>query len=263
MSDVAPVPFAGPAHPLSEAGFASAVERLEVDAASVWALIAVETNGFGYLGDRRPKILFERHVFHWRTGGRFEDHPEICSPQRGGYLGGAAEYERLARAILLDRTAALESAAWGLPQLMGHHAMRLGYVGVEDMVGRFGEGEDEQLDGAVRFLTANRALWGALRSRDWANVAYHYNGAAFAEHAYHTRLEQAYADCSEGKVPDLAIRGAQARLTYLGYDPGIVDGRMGPRTRRAIAAFQEAVGLRVTGEIDPVTDDRLRGAAKA
>jgi hypothetical protein len=255
--------FAGTARPLSEPGFERAVERLDVDAASLWALIAVETNGFGYLADRRPKILFERHVFHWRTGGRFENHPEICSPQRGGYLGGAAEYDRLARAIELDRTAALESASWGLPQLMGHHAMRLGYVGVEDMVARFGEGEDEQLDGAVRFLTANRALWAALRARDWTNVAYHYNGAAYAEHGYHTRLDQAYTECAAGRVPDLAIRGAQARLTYLGHDPGIVDGRMGPRTRRAITAFQARAGLPATGILDEETEVSLSVTAAA
>jgi len=263
VSETASEPFAGAARPLSEAGFAGAVERLEIDAASLWALIAVETSGFGYLADRRPKILFERHVFHWRTGGRFDAHPDISSPRRGGYLGGAAEYGRLDRAIILDRTAALESAAWGLAQLMGHHAMRLGYVGVEDMVARFADGEDEQLDGAVRFVTANRALWAALRGRDWANFAYYYNGAAYAERAYHTRLEQAYAECSTGRVPDLAIRGAQARLTYLGYDPGIVDGRMGPRTRRAIAAFQERAGLAATGTLDDQTADRLNMTAGA
>ncbi|MGG7377547.1 N-acetylmuramidase domain-containing protein, partial [Escherichia coli] len=42
----------------------------------MWAVIHVESSGAGYQADRRPKILFERHVFHRLTGGRFDAaHP--------------------------------------------------------------------------------------------------------------------------------------------------------------------------------------------
>jgi uncharacterized protein len=44
------------------------------------------------------------------------------------------------------------------------------------------------------------------------------------------------------------VRQLQALLNELGFDAGPVDGAMGPRTGGAIRAFEEAVGLPVTGE---------------
>lgn len=106
---------AGEAAPLSQTGFDAVLDRLGVDQAALWSLMTVETRGFGFLPDRRPKILFERHIFHKRTGGRFRTgHPNIRSPAGKGYLGDAAEYDRLAQAIELDRDAAVESASSGV-----------------------------------------------------------------------------------------------------------------------------------------------------
>ena len=49
------------------------------------------------------------------------------------------------------------------------------------------------------------------------------------------------------------IRDVQDRLTTLGYDPGPLDGLMGPRTRAALRAFQGGSGLPETGEVDAQT----------
>jgi hypothetical protein len=46
-----------------------------------------------------------------------------------------------------------------------------------------------------------------------------------------------------------SIREVQEDLATLGYDPGPADGEIGPRTRRAIRAFESDNGLSVTGEI--------------
>lgn len=50
--------------------------------------------------------------------------------------------------------------------------------------------------------------------------------------------------------PDVAR--AQTLLREMGYQPGPADGLMGPRTRDAIADFQQAAGLEATGIVDPV-----------
>ena len=64
-----------------------------------------------------------------------------------------------------------------------------------------------------------------------------------------------------GKVsfhsPDL-IEQAQAQLARLGFRPGPADGKMGPRTRRAVEAFQAAAGLAITGKIDASLVDALQ-----
>src|SRR5579872_2533313 len=108
------ISFTGTALPLSEQGFARALDILNVSAPEVWTVLSVETRGFGFLPDRRPIILFERHIFSKQTGGRFDDsHPAISAPRSGGYAGAGKEYERLGTAMPLDRRAALNSTSWG------------------------------------------------------------------------------------------------------------------------------------------------------
>lgn len=49
----------------------------------------------------------------------------------------------------------------------------------------------------------------------------------------------------------------QALLTYLGYDPGEVDGLPGKNTRRAVLAFQAQEGLEQDGSPGPLTQAAL------
>lgn len=257
--------FTGNAAPLSQAAFEGVVARLGVTREALWALLTVETRGFGFLADRRPKILFERHVFHKRTKGRFDAQaPDLSSASRGGYLGGAKEYGRLQRAIVLDRAAALESTSWGLAQVMGFNAASLHYMGAEDMVATFLDGEDAHLDAAARFIEENAALATAFAKADWRKVAFYYNGSAYAEQGYHVKLEQFHDLYVERGTPDVEVRAAQARLVYLNYDPHGVDGVVGNGTRSAALAFQKTQNgaLAPTGELDAATMEALKAAAK-
>jgi peptidoglycan hydrolase-like protein with peptidoglycan-binding domain len=54
------------------------------------------------------------------------------------------------------------------------------------------------------------------------------------------------------------ISGAQGRLRNLGYDPGPIDGALGPRTRSVVRAFQRARGLSITGDLDRNTLETLK-----
>jgi hypothetical protein len=51
-----------------------------------------------------------------------------------------------------------------------------------------------------------------------------------------------------GDLPRERVRRVQERLAAAGFDPGQADGAMGPRTRAALRAFQEARDLAPTGE---------------
>lgn len=59
------------------------------------------------------------------------------------------------------------------------------------------------------------------------------------------------------------LKAVQARLNDLGYDAGTPDGVMGPKTRRAIAAFQRAKNLAPTGEPDEATVTSVLGVRVA
>jgi Putative peptidoglycan binding domain len=54
------------------------------------------------------------------------------------------------------------------------------------------------------------------------------------------------------------VRTLQRRLTALGFAPGPVDGRYGPRTTRAVERFQHARRLTVNGIVDARTQRALR-----
>lgn len=110
---MATLPFVCNSQPLSAAGLCAAATTIGVDVATIWAILAVETSGCGYLSDRRPQILYERHIFHRLTDGVFDaKHAGISSDQAGGYgRGGGAQYPRLGEAVALARSAALQSAS--------------------------------------------------------------------------------------------------------------------------------------------------------
>lgn len=54
-----------------------------------------------------------------------------------------------------------------------------------------------------------------------------------------------------------SIRDIQKGLQKHGYDPGPIDGIMGPRTERAIVAFKAANGLRKRPYVGPITLRKL------
>jgi hypothetical protein len=255
--------FAGPGRPLSEAGLSHAAMTLGVGLPALWAVMTVETRGCGFLPDRRPVILFERHVFHRRTGGRHSaTAPDISSASAGGYgPAGDHQYQRLARAIRLDRTAALESTSWGLGQVMGFNAAAAGYADAEAMVESMRESEDAQFQGMVNFIASNQ-LAQYLRGADWAGFAFRYNGTEFQKNKYDEKLARAHARFIAGPLPSLRVRTAQLQLSYLGYAPGTVDGWYGTKTQNALIAFQKAAGMPPTGQVDDATLDALAAAAE-
>ncbi len=145
--------FRGAGSPLSHDGFARAVAILGVDAATLWTILNVETRGFGFLPSRRPVIRFERHVFHRLTDGRFDlEHPDLSNPVAGGYVGRAAEYARLKDASRLDTDGALQSASWGIGQVMGYNFAAIGYGSVQQMIKAMRDDEDAQLWAMATFI---------------------------------------------------------------------------------------------------------------
>jgi len=240
------------ATPLTANGLQFAMDTLNIDAATLWAMVFVETHGCGYFSSRRPQILFERHLFSKSTGGQFDaTAPDVSNPVAGGYgLGGDNQYTRLAQAYALNPDAALGAASWGLGQILGQHAIHVGYASVNDMVTAMAASEDDQLKAVVGFIQWQN-LQGALQQQNWAAYARAYNGIDYAKNQYDTRLSSAYITFKDpAKRPDLSVRSAQMLLYLLGYDPHGVDGSAGAHTLTALHNFQAAQGQTLSTEID-------------
>ncbi len=241
------MPFEGPGKPLPQRALDEAGAVVGIPNAAMWAVIHVESSGAGFQPDRRPKILFERHKFHSATNGRFDrTHPDISNRRAGGYgAGGAHQYDRLAEAMGLNRKAGLESASWGLGQVLGSNFAVAGFANVDDMVAKMVQSERHQLLGMFNFIKGNN-LGRHLQNRDWLRFALGYNGRTAEQHGYPRKLEAAFSAFNGGSPPDIRVRIAQLGLTFLGHDPGGVDGVFGNNTRRALQRFQAAQGLPAT-----------------
>ncbi len=250
--------------PLDDGGLSAALDALQVGAAQLWAVLHVETGGVGYLSDRRPDILFERHIFSRLTYGQFDGtNPDVSNRQPGGYgAGGAHQYDRLDAAMALDSSAALKSASWGIGQTMGFNYQEAGCANVEDMVARMVQSESDQLMCAAGEILEGGAV-AALRARDWTNFARIYNGPNYAQNNYDSRLSAAYQGYAYGGTPDLRVRAVQYYLEYLGFHPGPVDGVSGQLTRSALHEFQASRQLPITDVVDDSILGEMRAAADA
>lgn len=206
-------------HLLHNTTLVAAATRLGVELASVYAVNEVESAGGGFLANGKPKILYERHIMYRRLStvrtkgdnaaalkAHADElatlHPNLVNPRPGGYAGGSAEHQRLARAKMLDAISAPESASWGAFQIMGYHWDHLGYSSLDDFLTRMAKNEDEHFEAFVRFIEADPALHKALKAKKWADFARRYNGPAYARNLYDVKLERAYqrhADCGCGQ----------------------------------------------------------------
>jgi hypothetical protein len=171
----------------------------------------VETGpGSGFLPDGRMKILFERHVFHRLTDGRYdESHPDVSSPTGGGYGPfGDAQYKRVAEAFSLDPDAALQATSWGRLQIMGMQYKSLGYGTVGEFVRFMSQSDANQLEaGFIGFIRT----WGLdkpLQTHDWAGFARRYNGPNYKVNKYDARLSEAYQRISA----EIAAQTVPARV---------------------------------------------------
>lgn len=169
--------YAGQAVRLQPEDIRHAARALDVDEAVVRGVIDVEAAGRWHDAYGRPVMRFEAHVFRRRTGRTVAGHPN--------------SWDTLGRALNIAETAALESASWGGPQIMGFNHQTVGYATAKAMVEAFAGSAGAQLDALVAFIKDNRHLWRAARSDDWATFARIYNGPGYARNQYDVKLREA------------------------------------------------------------------------
>lgn len=172
----------------------------------------VEAPRGGFLPDGSLTILYERHIFHRYTKGKYSLTPnlDISNPKPGGYVGGASEWGRWNRAAKLNQWAAEMSASYGKFQIMGFNHTNAGYSSAQAMIEDFKLGEHRQLEGFINFifsLDLDDELQRVSNEQDeakrmviWAQFARIYNGKGYAKNQYDLKLEKAYKAVKKQKL---------------------------------------------------------------
>lgn len=176
----------------TDADVQAIADRLKCSVAQLRAVASVESSGGGFDTQGRPKLLFERHLFHQATGGRFTPAP-YSQPTFGGY--DVSSWDKLTAAAGKDADAAFGSASWGKFQVLGRYWQALGYGSAFDLALSTVAGEAEHYELLARFVSLNN-LKPALRAmtRDpetCRGFARGYNGPAYQRNSYHTKLAAA------------------------------------------------------------------------
>ncbi|RKG47650.1 DUF3380 domain-containing protein [Acinetobacter cumulans] len=185
---------------LTDSQILSQAKALGVESTVLRAVIEVECKGSGFNADNTPVILFERHVMRQRLIANKRDidlklisveRPDLCNKTDGGYGLYSAQHGRLNAAAQYHRASALESASWGIGQVMGYHWKSLGYVSLQAFINAMYKDEASQLEAMCRYIKVN-GLVNALKNKDWKAFAHGYNGSAYAKNSYDVKLANAY-----------------------------------------------------------------------
>ncbi len=189
----------GTSKKLSKDDVLIAAFELGVEPAALKAVIDIEAASSGFDEQGRPTILFERHKM-WSELTKIDwiikrdelaaKCPDICSESSGAY-NARSPYEKLRIASELNWDVAHKSASWGLGQVMGFHAISLGYTDLKEFIDAMHESEAKQLDAMCRFIKVNK-LASALKNHNWAVFAKGYNGSDYAKNKYDLKLAAAY-----------------------------------------------------------------------
>jgi hypothetical protein len=181
---------------LTREDFIDDAAKIGCSVAAIMAVAEVESRGGGFDPEGFPKTLFEGHWFYKLTKGKYaESHPHLCYPKWTRQFYGKTwqeEKARLAEAMTLDRTAAMQSASWGMFQVMGFNHAICGHKTVQSFVNAMCKNENAQMDCFTSYVISN-GLSDELIDLRWDDFAYRYNGPEYKKNDYAGKLARAYA----------------------------------------------------------------------
>jgi len=190
------LPAHGDALKLVASDFTNAARELGCEAAAVRAVAEVESGGrTGFDAQKRPKILFEIHLFRNNTGHRYDtSHPHLSAPyssprRRESYRKD--QWQVIHEAFALDPEAAVKSASWGMFQVLGSNYAMCGWKSVRQFVADMFVSEAQHMRAFLGYCRG-AGLIRHLKNKNWAAFARGYNGPDYASNAYDTKMANAY-----------------------------------------------------------------------
>lgn len=265
----------------AQARISALANDLGVEPAALLAVAEVESAGKPFMADGvTPRFLFEAHHF-WKHLGPGSQRDRAAreglaraswnrAEQYKSQRTDAGKMRTLAQARAIDEEAANKSCSWGLGQVMGDHAVSLGYPSATAMVETMHGDVAAQVEVMARFIRKNLAMLADLKAKRWAGFARAYNGPGYKQNRYDEKMAAAYARWARTSRPQRLVSTpvtvdaepehitdphqvslVQTWLRNLGYtEIGTPDGKIGPYTRSTIAAYRTAKGLPPGDHID-------------
>jgi hypothetical protein len=185
---------------ISEEQYKKAAEIIGCEVAVIKAVDEVESKGSGFLPDGQVKILFEPHIFWKRLQAQGIDptkhqkgNEDILYPKwvPGKYGSVSSQWNRMDRAIKINRVAALESASYGRYQVLGCNYTYCGFKSAQELLNYLHINEGNHLDVFVRFIKSMK-LDDDLRNKQWESFSKGYNGSGYKLNKYDEKLIKAY-----------------------------------------------------------------------
>jgi hypothetical protein len=171
---------------------ATIAARLGCEVKQIRAVSAVESGGAAFDKLGRPKILFERHLFHRLTNGQWSVSG-FSNPKGGGYADDS--WEKLTQAACRNARAAFSSASWGKFQVLGLHCLALDYPSPIEMAYSTVASEAAHYEMLARYIEKNglrpaiaKLSTDPLRCQDFAAG---YNGPGYRKFDYDVKLARA------------------------------------------------------------------------
>lgn len=185
---------------LTEEDYRHVAEELGIDIATMKAVVEIEAGSshMGFAAKGIPIVNFDASIFRSRmrkAGKSYAKYSKSIAFQRpntqkyGSF--GMAQWARLESARKINRTIADESTFWGMFQIGGFNYRQCGCKSLEEFVERMCRSEAEQLELFAQFCI-NNDLVQYLKTKNWKQFAYHYNGPSYHKRNYHGRLKKAY-----------------------------------------------------------------------
>lgn len=177
---------------VTDADIVILASRLGCTVKQLKAVSIVESGGKAFDDNGRPKMLFERHLFHRATDGEFT--PSSFSQFKGGGYNENS-WDRLTHAACANVDAAFASASWGKFQVLAKWWKLLEYPSPLEMAYSTVVSEVGSYEMLARYIEHNnlkKALQ-SLSANPKTNEAFAkgYNGPQYKQFAYDTKLAKA------------------------------------------------------------------------
>lgn len=188
---------------ITESQYKDAADQIGVEVSLIKAIEYVESGGRnGFISPGKPCILFEGHIF-WRQLKRVGIDPEnvlrlsemddILYPKydRTKYKGGLKEYDRLSKALSINKEAAYNSVSVGAFQILGSNYRSCGFNSSEEYFKSSSESEYNQLLIFINFIKSYPNMIEFLKDKNFDEFAKLYNGSKCFS-TYSNRIRDAY-----------------------------------------------------------------------